>query len=257
MKLTLPGARRARFQAAGWHLSASVCVALAAATLVFGVWYPYPYRELSGGKELFQILVSVDVVLGPIVTLVVFNTAKPRRELVRDMAIILTLQLCALCFGLWTVFQARPVHLVFENDRFRVVDAVDVPRALIGSTPSGIEALPLRGPTLLAIRTFVNPKEEMDDTLAALQGVQLGARPDLWMDYAPARPRVFFASRSIDDLKQRFPAAQMQIAAAVAATGLKDTDLRYLPLAARKMFWTVLIDGRTAEVRGFINLDSF
>ena len=97
----------------------------------------------------------------------------------------------------------------------------------------------------------------MDATMAALQGLQLGARPDLWIEYAQARPRVFFASRPIDDLRQRFPAAQAQIAAAVAATGLKDADLRYLPLAARKLFWTVLIDGRSAEVRGFIDLDSF
>ena len=85
----------------------------------------------------------------------------------------------------------------------------------------------------------------------------MGARPDLWMDYAQASARVFYASRAIDDLKKRFPAQRAQIEAAVAATGLGDEGLRYLPLAARKLFWTVLIDARTAEVRGFIDLDSF
>lgn len=257
MRLTLPGAREARIKAATWHLGASVLVAIAAAALVFGLWYPYPYRELSGGKELFGILVSVDVILGPLITLVIFNTDKPRPELIRDMALILTLQLCALCFGLWTVFQARPVHLVFEEDRFRVVDAVEVPRTMLDRVPAGIEALPLRGPTVLAIRPFIDLKEKADDTFAALQGLQLGARPDLWMDYAQASARVFYASRAIDDLKKRFPAQRAQIEAAVAATGLGDEGLRYLPLAARKLFWTVLIDARTAEVRGFIDLDSF
>ena len=48
------------------------------ALLVFAVWYPYPYREISGGRDLFLLVVAVDVVLGPLITFAVFNRAKPR-----------------------------------------------------------------------------------------------------------------------------------------------------------------------------------
>jgi hypothetical protein len=48
-----------------------------AAALVFGVWYPYPYREISGGRELFLIVVTVDVIWGHCITLAVFNRTKP------------------------------------------------------------------------------------------------------------------------------------------------------------------------------------
>jgi hypothetical protein len=62
-----------RLQASAAHFALSLLVAALAAALVFGVWYPYPYREISGGRELFFIIVAVDVVMGPLLTFAVFN----------------------------------------------------------------------------------------------------------------------------------------------------------------------------------------
>lgn len=143
-----------RLKASGIHFGISLVIALLAAALVFGLWYPYPYREISGGRELFFIVVMVDVILGPLITLTVFNRAKPWRELRRDLAIVALIQLSALGYGVWTVFVARPVHLVFEYDRFRVVHAVDVPPELLAKAPRDVDALPLMGPTLLSLRPF-------------------------------------------------------------------------------------------------------
>ena len=72
---------RSRLRAAGIHLVLSCLVAAFGALLVFAVWYPFPYRELSGGRDLFVLLVSVDVVIGPLITFAVFNRAKPAQQL--------------------------------------------------------------------------------------------------------------------------------------------------------------------------------
>jgi hypothetical protein len=53
------------------HLSASCLVATLAAWVVFSLWFPYPYREASGGVELFGLIVTVDVLLGPLLTAIV------------------------------------------------------------------------------------------------------------------------------------------------------------------------------------------
>jgi hypothetical protein len=146
-----------RLRASGIHFCISLAVASLAALLVFLVWYPYPYREVSGGRELFLILVSVDVVLGPLITLMmlmIFNRSKPRRELVRDLAIVGLIQLSALAYGMWTVFVARPVHLAFEIDRFRVIHAVDVPVEMMEQAPPELQSLPLFGQSVLAVRPF-------------------------------------------------------------------------------------------------------
>ena len=246
-----------RLRASGIHLGISLLIATLAAWLVFALWYPYPYREISGGRELFFIVVAVDVVLGPLITLAVFNRSKPRSELVRDLGIVGLIQLAALIYGLWTVSVARPVHLVFELDRFRVIHAIDVPEEMLSQTPPGVSAMPLTGPNLLAVRSFRDAAEEASATLVALQGLHLSARPDLWQGYEQARPRVLAAAKPAAELKRRFPQQAAQIEAAIERTGRSESGLRYLPVAGRKSFWTALIDADSAEVRGFIPLDSF
>ena len=248
---------RDRLRASGIHLVISLGIALLAALLVFALWYPYPYREISGGRELFLIVVVVDVMLGPLITLAVFNRAKPTTELRRDLALVGLMQLAALGYGLWTVFVARPVHLVFEYDRFRVVHAVDIPPELTQQDRSVIEALPLKGPTLLALRPFRDSNEQMEATMAALQGVSLSARPHLWQRYSQASPQVLQAAKPALTLMTRFPTQAALINAAVAQTKLPIEALVYLPLISRQAAWTVFLDPVTAEPLAYLPLDSF
>lgn len=246
-----------RLKASGIHLGISLLIAALAALLVFGLWYPYPYRDSSGGRELLLIVITVDVILGPLITLAVFNRSKPRSELVRDLTIVGLIQLAALAYGLWTVCVARPVHLVFEFDRFRVVHAIEVPEELMDKAPAEWRKLPLMGPTLLAVRPFRDPEEEATATMMALEGVSLSARPDLWQAYPDARQRVLAAAKPLSDLRQRFQPQAALIDAAVAQAGVPEDKLSYLPMVARMAFWTVLIDARNAEVLAYLPLDSF
>jgi hypothetical protein len=108
------------------HFSFSLLVASICAAVVFGLWYPYPYRELSGGLELFLLIILVDVVCGPLLTAVMFNPVKPRKELACDLIIVAIIQLAALGYGVYTLALARPVYIVFEVDRFNVISAIDV-----------------------------------------------------------------------------------------------------------------------------------
>lgn len=248
---------RDRLRAAGIHFGLSLVVAALAALLVFGLWYPYPYRDISGGRELFLIVVTVDVILGPLITLTIFNRAKPWKELRRDLAMVGLLQLAALGYGLWTVSVARPVHLVFEIDRYRVVHAIDVPEELMGKTPADVQALPLLGPTLLALRPFATERERMEATMIALQGIPLSARPDLWQPYEKARPDVLKVAKPVSQLKARFAARAAEIDQAIAPTGRPSEALAYVPMIGRKSFWTAFVDPVTAQVLAFMPLDSF
>ncbi|MDD5478651.1 TfpX/TfpZ family type IV pilin accessory protein [Rhodoferax sp.] len=246
-----------RFKASGIHLGLSIAIALFSAALVFGLWYPYPYREISGGRELFLIVVSVDVILGPLITLAVFNRSKPLQILRRDLAVVVLIQLGALSYGVWTVAVARPVHLVFEYDRFSVVHAIDIAPELLAKVPTGIDATPLLGPSLLSLRPFRDSGEQADATLLALNGLSLSARPDLWQPYASAKSQVLQAAKPVANLKTRFVGQAAAIDAAVASTGRQAETLRYVPLVGRKSFWTVFLDPITAEVVAFMPLDSF
>jgi hypothetical protein len=246
-----------RVRAAGIHFGISLSIAGIAALLVFWLWYPYPYRELSGGRELFLIVIAVDVVLGPLLTFIIFNRAKPWAELRRDLAVVGILQLAGLGYGLWTVAVARPVHLVFEIDRFRVVHAVDVPEELMDRVPKNIHAMPWRGPTLLSVRPFKDEKEGFDATMVALRGIALSARPDLWQPYEAAKAEVLKVAKPVAQLKSRFTGQASEIDRVANASGQVPDTLLYVPMVGRKSFWTVFVDPVTTQPVAFIPLDSF
>jgi hypothetical protein len=47
---------------------------------------PLSLRDVAGGQYLFMVLVSVDVVCGPLLTMVLFSPLKSRRELILDLS---------------------------------------------------------------------------------------------------------------------------------------------------------------------------
>lgn len=246
-----------RLRASAIHLAISLSIATLAALLVFGWWYPYPYHELSGGRELFTLVVAVDVVLGPLITLVIFNVTKTRRHLMMDFTVIGLLQVAALAYGLWTVFIARPVHLVFEYQRLNVVHAADIDPKTLPQAPPALQSLPLTGPTLLSLRPFKDASEEYDSTMVAVAGVPQAAQPALWQPWEAGRTEILQAARPIAELQQRFSAQSALIDSAIASTGRPAEALRTLPLVTRKGEWTVLIDAQTTLPVGFVPLDSF
>ena len=116
---------------------------------MFGLWYPGAYRLMAGGRELFVLVTTVDVVLGPLLTFAVFNLKKGWPHLRRDLAVIGVIQLAALGYGLHTVYEARPVAMVFEVDRFRVIIAADVHTTELPQALPAYRSLSLDGPWLL------------------------------------------------------------------------------------------------------------
>ena len=246
-----------KFRACTIHLGLSLGVAILAAALVFWLWFPPPFRALSGGRELFLLVAGVDVVIGPLVTLVVFNPRKSRREKWLDFSVIGVLQLAALGYGLHTIYGSRPVHAVFEYNRFRVVHAGDIPPQFLARTPVGIKALPLSGPTWLSLRPLVG-SEVADYTMQAMGGVEVAAHPELWQPYDAGRAAIVAAARPASQLLARFPQQADAIRQGVAQSGRAIDALRFLPIQGRKgVVWTVLLDATTAQPLAFVPLDSF
>jgi hypothetical protein len=245
---------RARLRAAGVHLLISLGVAALAAALVFGLWYPWPYTVVSGGQGLFMLVVSVDVVLGPLLTFAIFDRRKGWPHIRRDLAVIACLQLAALVYGLRTVYVARPVAMIFEVDRFRVITAADVHAPELPRAPEAYRVLPLTGPWLLGARS-PKPGENTEALVMGLEGVDVGQRPRFWQPYELSRSAALERARPVDSLLQRYPAQKQVIETAVAAAGLTVSDARFLPLVARRD-WVVLLNVN-GDVSGYVPLDGF
>jgi hypothetical protein len=248
---------RTALRAAGIHLLCSLAVAALAAALVFGLWYPYPYEALSGGRELFLLVVAVDVVCGPLLTLVLFNSAKPRAELWRDLCLVALIQLAALGYGLWTVWQARPLFLVQEVDRFKVVMAPSLVDGEVAALPASIRPSFWHGPITVAIRSPKDVKEKNTVLFDSLEGGRdYAERPDFYLPYTgEAALRALKRIKPIGPFLQKYPdqAAGAQLIA--TKLNLPINKLVYLPVIGRQD-WIAVIDDR-AMIAGFLKGDGF
>jgi len=252
---------RSSGKAAGLHFLGSVLVAALAAALVFLVWYPHPYGLLSGGLHLFLILVSVDVVCGPLLTLVLFNPKKPRRELVTDMGLVVLIQLAALGYGLHTVYQARPLFLVHEVDRFRVITLpdygdVDVSEA-IARLDAPLRPHPFKGPVTVGIRDPKDAKERQDVMLeSTLGGRDYAQRPEFYIPYDAAyQAKALARAKPLPRFIEQYPGTTGEAADLLRKRGVPVGDALFLPVL-HKQEWVAVLD-ESARILGFLPGDGF
>lgn len=130
----------------GSHLLISFLIALISVYVVFWVWYPSLLDKALGVADIFILLLCIDVIIGPLLTLLTAKQGK--KTLKMDLAVIGVLQIAALCYGLYIVAQGRPVWLVYDNNRFEVVQAYE---AITASSVSEIPQAPLTGPVWAAV----------------------------------------------------------------------------------------------------------
>lgn len=250
--MNLPSRFRFAARASAWHFLASLSVAALAAALVFGLWYPFPYRELAGGRELFLLVVGVDIVCGPLLTFIVFSPTKPRGELLRDLALVVLIQIAALGYGLWSVWQARPLFLVAEIDRFKLIALPDLaPGALDALTPD-LQPNALAGPRLAAVRAPKDGEERQKVLLeSAMGGRDMGERPEFYLPYTGANAlKSLDRARALEPFLQKFPDQRGAAQALANQAGLRLESLRYLPIVARQE-WIALLDDK-GNVVGFL-----
>jgi hypothetical protein len=260
--------RRLR-SAAPWalrHLILTVVIAGLIAWLVVSAWFPAPFAEISGGLSIFLLMIAVDVVCGPALTLMLLHSQKSSMALSVDIAVIAAVQFSALGYGLYTLSEARPIAIVFEVDRFRVVSYADLDTSHPENIPEWVNPWSFEAPRLLGVRSARTAQEKFESVDASLQGVEPGQRPAWWQDYNINVPEVKQRAKELESLLKMHSkdAQRIRYAAMKAASGtavgevLRPDDLLWLPVVSRQsMDWVAFIDPRSARIRGYIHVDGF
>lgn len=249
--------RLSRFAAASIHLATSLTVAAVGALLIFRLWYPTPYDTIAGGKSLFILMISVDVVLGPALTFVIASPGKRLSEFRRDLFVIVALQLAALGFGVHSIALARPVFLSYEIDRFRVVAAADVDLAQLKEAPPELQALPWLGPRQIAAVRPADPAEQLRSIDLGLAGFDLSMFPRNWRTYPSQSEAAWRRARPCAVLLARYPSQKQEAERIVSATGRPLADIRFLPVLSRQASWVALMASPDARIVGYLPVDGF
>lgn len=246
-----------RFRMASAHFGASVLVGAGASLLIFKLWYPAPFAGISGALSLFVLLVSVDVVLGPALTAVAAAPAKPKRVFVRDLMVIVLLQLAAFGYGIHTIALARPVALVFEVDLMRLISAADIEPGAEASAPPALRRLSWAGPVLMAAALPPEGDEKLKAIERALAGIHLAMQPVYWREYASQADRAWRVARPVANLISQYADAAADVRRVAGSAGVATESLRFLPLTSRHADWVVLLAAPDAHVVGYLPLNGF
>jgi hypothetical protein len=247
---------KAATQAAITHLLLSMLVAAAAAGVVFGFWFPGPFRDMAGGAELFMLVVSVDVVCGPLLTLVLFNPVKRKSELAMDLGLILIVQIAALLYGMWTVWLVRPLFLPFEKDRFKVVALHDLRGADVHNLPLSLRPRLFGGPVIVGLRAPKDSAESQEVLLSSVMGgADYAERPSFYIPIENNRDAILATSRPLSIFINYYPSQRVPAMELAVGHELSLDTLRFLPVRARKDWVAVL--SKQGVIIGYLPGDGF
>lgn len=238
-----------RLSAFGFHLIFSFLIACICGILVFFVWYPGFLSYASSVGEVFLIILSVDVIIGPAITLIIFNEKK--KELKRDLGFIIFIQIIALLYGLHTLFITRPVYLVFNSDRFDLVYANDISNKNIElAIKKEYKSLPIFGPKIIAAVLPSDSKlaEEIVVNAIAGTGDDVQNLPQYYTSYNERIP---------DAVKLNKPLSAIESVNAGRIDDIKklykkykyiNIEAGYMPLKAKAHDLVVILDRKTGKI---------
>jgi hypothetical protein len=231
-----------RFRAAGIHLLICAGVALLLLALFWLVWYPPPLFQAVGGVEIFLMLLGIDVVLGPLLTLIVFKSGK--KTLKFDLAVIGAVQVAALCYGVFTLLSGRPVYVAALGHRFDVIQASEIEEKELETAK---QTLPWFGPRWVGTKSASDPKER---ERIMFSGAGYGSYPQHHQPLANMRDEILKNADYLYQLKKHNVGNEAAIDAWLAERGLKPDQVRFQGLKGSSRDFTVVLDGTTAKVLG-------
>jgi hypothetical protein len=234
------------------HFALSLLVVGTVLAIVFFVWYPDFYFRVTGATAVLQVLIGVDLVLGPVLTLLLYKPKKP--GLLVDIALIVTIQLSALIYGVNVIYQERPYYMVFSVDRFEVLAHKDA----VFEDPTDTEKFVKSWgePLMVVAKIPTDPAEQqriLEETL--FQGKpDIHQRPELWSHYADDVDSVFAKARPLSELNGFGPDIAAEIAA-LSSRYANSEQLVYLPVVARTSVFSLVLDTATRQPVGILDAD--
>lgn len=242
-----------RYRAALIHLSISAVLVGAVMALVFRVWYPSPTIEVVGAASIILMLIGVDLVIGPLLTLVVYKHGKPGLKF--DLSVIATMQLIALVYGANRLYTEKPDYLVFAVDRLEFVSKKQVDQAALRFDE-------LRGNEFgKLVQVYANTPDDPAEFQQYLDSVMFEGKPDLearaefWEPWSAGEAEIRAQLKPIDDIQPKSSDEQKNVQHAVDKFSENHPNLGVLPIGGIEKNLGMLLDRESLEVLDVLRAD--
>ena len=231
------------------HLATSAIIATCISVPLLLLWYTPDFFAAANAQILLLLLLGVDVVLGPLITLIIFNSKKSRKELIFDFSIIASLQVAALLYGMSISFQARPVFVAFTQDSFTVAIANQILDInLERSKHPEFKSLSLTGPVYVYAEMPIDQKERDDIEYSKIFGMGLHCFPEYFKPYTENMKIAGQAAKPLSAMTKLADGDIAVLNKAVKRSGKPESEIGYLPLKGMRKDLTILLDKNDGKI---------
>ncbi len=241
-----------RLKAFSLHLLSSATVlTLILGSLYFG-WYRWPGWYLTDVKTVVLVMVCVDVVLGPTLTFIIANQKKSRRELTRDIGIIVAVQLCALSYGSVSLWNGRPLYYAYSEGLLQLVQAYDIDAK---EATLGRQQNPSLAPHWYSLPRWIwAPLPQNTDeakkivTSTITGGDDVISMPRYFKPWQEGLPSLRSKLKKVDDVAYFAKSEKKKLKDKMKAAGMADDQLDTMPLTGRGHPLLAVIDPASLKI---------
>jgi hypothetical protein len=245
-----------RFKAFGLHLLASSLALSAILGSLYLGWYRWPGWILTDVARVVMVMVGVDVVLGPTLTFIIARSTKPRRELTRDIAMIVAVQLCALGYGTVSLWNGRPLYYAFSESILQLVQAYDIDDQ---EAALGRQQNPGLAPHWYSLPRWVWAPlpPDLDTrskivTSAITGGDDVTSMPRYFKPWSEGLNDLRANLKQVDKVAYFAPKEKKTLKERMRAAGFSTDELNAMPLTGRGHPLLAVIDPATATIKAIL-----
>jgi hypothetical protein len=239
--------KMSRFKAFSIHLGISLTIVVAVLGLLILVWYPWPLFDLEGGWQGVRLVALVDVVLGPALTLLLFKPGKPGLKF--DMSLVVAMQVGALAYGMWNLYEARPVALVHALDHIQPQSHARL--AEIDESGAAMKKWEAMGPRRIYVRTPDDPVEFADFYRVARSGpAGIHGAVEHYLPMEENWHKILQDAVRIEPYVSRSADLQQRFTAFMAGLGRSVEELAFFPYVGRSERLFLVFDRVSMQIAG-------
>jgi hypothetical protein len=237
-----------RRKAAAIHLGISFLVVGAITCLIYFLWFPHGLIRVAGMDRLILTMLMVDIVAGPLLTLIVFK-AHDMPQTRRDLAVIGLLQAAFMGYALHTAWISRPVFLIWSVDQMYLIYANDIePDDLREGTREATRTLSWAGPRVFAVNMPKDPGMRAKIITELIeQQTSLERLPKYYDDFALQTEKLLRAAVPAEEASLPSWMPKDGLRGAIANTGRPANTLRLVPLNSSRAASMMLVDAKTGR----------
>jgi hypothetical protein len=231
-----------RWQAFGIHILISLLVFVLLASTIYYWWYPGILFLYDGGIDGLKLIAGVDFFIGPVLTLMVYKQGK--KGMAFDLFCIAIAQAICLAGGMWTIWQTRPVAVVYAAGTFAVANQRGYEHE--GQAIDAVDALRGHWPVSLA----VNLPEDEEDNISGIwaqagSGIQYNV--ENYVPYQQMVPRLASKGRRAADIKT--------VSGDLQSLENLHPEIRFFPMTTSEYVGYVAVDTKTGAILKFFPKD--